>query len=442
MPMGGEPGRRRLSGWAKPTLAAAVAILAGGGVWLAVPDTSPGQSGFTASLRLPLESPGAQSPGARPSVDRRTSHDTDPPAASCASTSLAGASGAWLADWLDDAGRPSLIPSQARQLGLLDFYWVRLGADPGSLSLQHGAPGAQSLGSALGAAATANPCGLRFITVSDDLTTKSVMAKILADPRTRQRNIDALTALMADYPQADGLTLDYEYALPSTRGDLATYAAVNNWHGLTASEEVSRISAQYTEFVRELATALHQARRELRVAVGVRTTNELNLSYVKPFVYDYGQLATYADQIVLMAIDFHSPGSDPGPIVTVADVASVLKEVQAYGIPAARLAIESAVYAYDWTVNAAGHRLAGTKATSLTATEVTARHWPVAGGDDGESRYAYTASGKRHEVWYAGSGLQYQAGQLRTLCPGCGIVAWATGNTDPVGSGLILRALG
>ena len=51
MPMGGEPGRRRLSGWAKPTLAAAVAILVGGGVWLAVPDTSPGQSGFAASLR-------------------------------------------------------------------------------------------------------------------------------------------------------------------------------------------------------------------------------------------------------------------------------------------------------------------------------------------------------------------------------------------------------
>jgi hypothetical protein len=138
-----------------------------------------------------------------------------------------------------------------------EAHWVRLGTDPGGLSLQHGAPGAQSLGSALSAAAAANPCGLRFITVSDDLTTKSVMAKILAYPQTRQRNIDALTALMAAYPQADGLTLDYEYALSSTRADLATYAAVNNWHGLTASEEVSRISAQYTEFVRELAAALH-----------------------------------------------------------------------------------------------------------------------------------------------------------------------------------------
>jgi hypothetical protein len=413
-----------------------VAILVGAGVWLAVPDTSHTQSGFAASLRLPFEDPSTQ-----PSVDRRTLHDTDPPAASC-STSLAGASGAWLADWLDDAGRASLIPSQARQLGLLDFYWVRLGTNPGNLLLQDGAPGAQSLGGALSAAAAANPCGLRFITVSDDLTTKTVMAEILANPQTRQRNIDALTTLLADYPQATGLTLDYEYALPSTRHDLATYAAVNNWHGLSASEEVSRISAQYTEFVRELAVALHGEHRELRVTVGVRTTNQLNLSYVKPFVYNYGQLATYADQIVLMAIDFHSSGSDPGPIVTVADLASVLNDVQAYGIPAARLAVESAVYAYDWTVNGAGHRLAGTKASSLTATEVTGHHWPVAGGQDGETLYEYTANGKRHEVWYAGSGLQYQAGQLRTLCPGCGIEAWATGNTDPVGSSLIVGALG
>lgn len=187
MPMGGEPGRRRLSGWAKPTLAAAVAILVGGGVWLAVPDTSPGPSGFAASLRLPFESPGAQSPGVHSSVDRRTLHNTDPPAATCTSTSLAGASGAWLADWLDDAGRPSLIPSQARRLGVLDFYWARLGTDPGSLSLQHDAPGAQSLRGVLAAAAAANPCGLRFITVSDDLTTKSVMATILADPQARQR---------------------------------------------------------------------------------------------------------------------------------------------------------------------------------------------------------------------------------------------------------------
>ena len=143
-----------------------------------------------------------------------------------------------------------------------------------------------------------------------------------------------------------------------------------------------------------------------------------------------------------MAIDFHSAGSDPGPIVTTADVASVLAEVRTFDIPVARIAVESAVYAYNWTVNSAGHRLAGTKAASLTPTEVISRDWPMAGSQDGETYYRYTADGKRHEVWFAGSGLQYQASQLRKLCPGCAINVWATGNTDPVGSALILAAVG
>jgi hypothetical protein len=434
-----EPGRRWPPGRVKLVVAAVAAILVGTGVWLAGPDTGSGHSAFAAGLRLPFESSSAL-----PSVHAKPRPRADPPdpSAACGSPSLAGATGAWIADWLEDPGRPSLIPSQARQLGLLDFYWVRLGADPGTLLFQPDDPGAESLGSALSAAEAANPCGLRFITVSDDRTPKSVMAKILADPPTRQRNITALTALLAEYPQADGLTLDYEYALPSSKADLALYAAAANWHGLTDSEEVARITAEYTEFVRELALAVHSQHRELRVAVMVRTTDKVNYSYIKPFLYDYGQLATYADQIVLDAIDFHSAGSDPGPIVTVADLTSVLNEVRKYGVPASRLAVESAVYAYDWTVDSAGHRLAGTEASSLTATDVAAHDWPKAGGEDGETSYVYTANGERHEVWFAGSGLQYEASQLRTLCAGCGVMVWATGNSDPVGSALILQALG
>jgi hypothetical protein len=422
-------GRRWPGGRAKLVAAGAAAVAVGAGVWLAVPDTA--HPALATGRGLPAAAHPAEAHGA-----------TAPRAAECGSPSLAGASGAWLPDWLDDASRPGLISSQARELRLLDFYWVRLGADPGSLTLQQGAPKASSLRVALSTAAAANPCGLRFVTVSDDRTPKPVMAEILADPQVRQRNIAALTALMAEYPQADGLTLDYEYALPSSRADLKLYAAAAHWHGLTASEEISRITAEYTAYVRELANAMHGEHRQLRVAVGVRTTNKINYSYIKPFLYDYGQLAKYADQIVLMAIDFHSAGTDPGPIVSTADVASVLAEVRTYDIPVGRIAVESAVYAYDWTVDSAGHRLAGTEAASFTATAVTSRDWPKAGSQDGETYYRYTASGKRHEVWFAGSGLQDEVNQLRMLCAGCGINVWATGNTDPVGSALILEAVG
>ena len=273
----------------------------------------------------------------------------------------------------------------------------------------------------------------------------SVMAQILLDPQARWRNVTALATVMAGYLQADGLTLDYEYALPSTRQDLGLYASAAHWHGLSVREEAGRITAGYTEFARELALAMHRQHRMLRVAVRVRTTDEIDYqdpSDLAPFLYDYGELAKHADQIVLMAVDFHWTTSDPGPIITLSDLRNVLNEVQTYHIPGTRLAVESAMYGYDWTLNRAGHRLAGTQAATVTATDIADRGWVKAGSKDGETYYEYTAGGQHHAVWFAGTGLEYQAAQLRQLCPGCAVMAWATGNTDPAGSALILQALG
>ncbi len=92
-------------------------------------------------------------------------------------------------------------------------------------------------------------------------------------------------------------------------------------------------------------------------------------------------------------------------------------------------------------LNRAGHRLAGTKAATVTATDIAGRGWVKAGSKDGETYYEYTAGGQRHAVWFAGTGLDYQAAQLRQPCPGCAVMAWATGNTDPAGSALVLQAL-
>jgi hypothetical protein len=434
--------RASLLTWRGLVLAAVLAILAGAGVWLSVVGT--GTSGPLPDQAGPVSPP--MSADGTPKLDLQAlpSNVRAPRPANCGRPSLAGVSGAWLPDWLDDPSRPSLIAGQASRLRLLDFFWLGLGNTPDSITSQPDNPGGSTLETVLNEAAAANPCGWRFITVSDARTPLSVMAQILTDPAARWRNVAALAAVVASYPQADGLTLDYEYALPNTQQDLALYSSVAHWHGLTAREEVGRITADYTEFVRELALALHRQHAALRVAVRIRTTDEINYqdkSDLLPFLYDYGQLAKYADQIVLMAVDFHWTTSDPGPIVTLSDLRNVLTEVQTYHIPSSRLAVESAVYGYDWALNQAGHRLAGTQAATVTATDIAARGWVKAGSQDGETYYQYTAGGHRHAVWFAGTGLDYQAAQLRQLCPGCAVMAWATGNTDPAGSALILQAL-
>lgn len=434
--------RASLFAWRSLVLAAALAVLAGAGVWLSV--VGAGASGPSPNPAGPVSPPASADGTPKLDLQALPSNVRAPRPANCGRPSLAGASGAWLPDWLDDPSRPSLIADQASRLRLLDFFWLGLGATPDSIASQPDNPGGSTLATVLDEAAAANPCGWRFITISDEQTPMSVLAKILVDPAARWRNVAALAAVMASYPQADGLTLDYEYALPNTRKDLDLYSSVAHWHGLTAREEVGRITADYTEFVRELALAMHRQHAVLRVAVRVRTTDEISYqdqSDLLPFLYDYGELARYADQIVLMAVDFHWTTSDPGPIATLSDLRSVLTEVQTYHIRSSRLAIESAMYGYDWTLNRAGHRLAGTRAAIVTATDITAQGWEKAGSKDGETYYQYTAGGQRHAVWFAGTGLDYQAAQLRQLCPGCAVIAWATGNTDPAGSALILQAL-
>ncbi|HUY45666.1 MAG TPA: glycosyl hydrolase family 18 protein [Streptosporangiaceae bacterium] len=438
--------RRRLFTWPRLIVSAALAVLVGLGGWLAAGST--GANGSPPVAATP--GPPAASAGATPKLDLQALPATAPAPrpANCGRPSLAGASGTWLPGWLDDPGRPSLIAEQASRLRLLDFFWLSLGATPESIVGQPGNPGGSSLATVLGTAAAANPCGWRFITISDEQTPKQVMAQILLDPAARWRNVAALATVMAGYPQANGLTLDYEYALPGSQSELDLYASVAHWHGLTARQEIGRITAGYTEFVRELALAMHRQHRALRVAVRVRTSDEIDytdLSDLTPFLYDYGELAKYADQIVLMAIDFHWATGDPGPIVTLSDLRNVLSDVRAYHIPSARLAVESAMYGYDWTLNRAGHRQAGTQAATVTATDLADladRGWVEAGSKDGETYYEYTAGGQRHAVWFAGTGLKYQAAQLRRLCPGCAVMAWATGNTDPAGSALIMQALG
>jgi Glycosyl hydrolases family 18 len=428
--------------WQGVVLAVVLGVLAGVGMWLSVPGTGAsgqpsGQAGTAAS---PVSADGSPvlDLQALPSIARA------PRPANCAPPSPAGVGGAWLPDWLDDPSRPSLIADQASKLRMLDFFWLGLGAAPDSIESQPDNPGGSTLATVLDEATAANPCGLRFVTISDERTPMSVLANILTDPAARWRSVAALAAVMAAYPQADGLTLDYEYALPDTGQELQLYASVAHWHGLSAREEIGRITADFTEFVRELALAMHRQHAALRVAVRVRTTDEIDYadqSDLVPFLYDYGALARYADQIVLMAVDFHWAAGEPGPIVTLSDLRSVLREVQTYGIPGSRLAVESPAYGYDWAVDPAGHRRAGTEAATVTATDLATRGWPRIGSADGETYYQYTADGQRHAVWFGGTGLKYQAAQLRQMCPGCAVMAWATGNTDPAGSALIEQAL-
>jgi len=214
---------------------------------------------------------------------------------------------------------------------------------------------------------------------------------------------------------------------------------------------VDRLSADYTELIRELSVAMRQQHRALRVAALVRDSDDVAAATgdIAPYLLDYGTIAKYADQIVLEAYDFHYTTGNPGAIAPFSNVGDVLSYVHSYGVPWSKLAVAAPVYAYDWQVNSQGDIAVSASgqvisATTLTATQVASdsKNWRKAATENGETEYTYTKAGERHIVWDAASALSAETAWLTHNYPGIGVDVWRIGNSDPTGSALAVKVLG
>ena len=402
--------------------------------------STPDNAGPPPTQKLPAAS-------AQPTVNTANFASASPAATGCAHPVSLQTTGAWMAGYNDDKQNTSEIPSRAAQFGVLDFDWLTFNT-PGSLIPAD--QFSESLSTVLSADAQANPCTLRFVTISDQniSNNKKVMAEILTEPSVMNEHVAAIASEMASLPDANGLTLDYEFSLPENATDLATYAQLAGWHNLTFDQEVNQVTLDYTHLVQMVAAAMHKQHRLLRVASLVRNNDMVDseVTNVAPYLFDYGNLAKYADQLVLMAIDFHYAGGPPGPISPLADVTQVANYVRSYGGPLSKLAIEVPNYSYDWPVTASGAN--ATKSGQVIqaallnptqlAAEMQAGGWRKVGTQDGETQYSYTttAGGKtvQHIVWDSATGIAYAKAQLAKVLPGVPITIWQIGNNDPVGT--------
>ncbi len=414
-------------------------------------DASPGPSG---APPMDMPSPGTSQLAAVPSTAWPTTQPDSAPAG-CRQASLRGAAGASVVSYLDDKiTKRDLVAKQAKGLRLIDFSWTSI-ASPTDLAQTDSFD--PTLGTELTAANQAAPCGLRFVTLSDNNPRMShsadvrMMTRILTNPSIRQGHVLAVAQWTANEALATGLTIDYENGLPQDLTDLKTAEQVADWSGLSLDEAVNRLSGDYTELVREIAAAMHQQHRLVRLMAPVRDSDDVDVATtdIAPYLLDYGALARYVDQIVLKAYDFHFATGNPGPIAPLTDVAQVLTYVHSYGVPWTKLAVAAPLYAYNWTVDAKGIiavDAAGQpiSATILTPTQVATgkKQWHKDGAKDGETEYSYTQAGHQHIVWDASSALRTEMTWLLHNYPQIGIDAWKIGNADPTGSALAVTILG
>jgi hypothetical protein len=383
---------------------------------------------------------------------------TTPPASApstCKQVSLKSATGASVVSFLDDNSKQKdLVAKEAAGLELLDFSWTSLASPTDLAQSDQFDP---SLGTELAAADHAAPCGLRFVTLSDNATALShsadvrMMTKILTDSSIRQENVLAVAQWMASQPLATGLTIDYENGLPQNLSDLAIAERAAGWSGLSLDAAVNRLSNDYTELIGKIADAMHRQHRLVRLMAPVRNSDDVDVATtdVAPYLLNYGALAQYVDQLVLKAYDFNFATGNPGPIAPFTDVAKVLAYVHSYGVAWSKLAVAEPLYAYNWTVNSKGGIALSAKgqpisATPLTATQVATdkKQWKKAKTENGETEYTYASAGQPHIVWDASSALKTEMAWLKSNYPQIGIDAWKIGNADPTGSALAVTILG
>jgi hypothetical protein len=383
---------------------------------------------------------------------------TTPPAAApstCKQAGLTGAAGASVVSFLDDDSKQKdLVATEAKGLDLIDFSWTSLATPTDLAQSDQFDP---TLETELTAADHAAPCGLRFVTLSDNATALThsadvrMMTKILTDSAVRQENVLAVAQWMASQPLATGLTIDYENGLPQNLSDLSIAEQVAGWSGLSLDEAVNRLSNDYTELIGEIAAAVHLQHRLVRLMAPVRDSDDVDVATtdIAPYLLNYGALAQYVDQIMLKAYDFNFATGNPGPIAPFTDVAKVLTYVHSYGMSWSKLAVAEPLYAYNWTVNAKGGIALSAKgqpisATTLTATRVAAdkKQWKQAKTENGETEYTYILAGQPHIVWDASSALKTEMAWLKRNYPQIGIDAWKIGNADPAGSALAVTILG
>lgn len=138
--------------------------------------------------------------------------------------------------------------------------------------------------------------------------------------------VQQIVSLVNQY-NFDGITIDFE----------------NNG---TTGLGLSKASQQYTNFIQQLGTALHQDNKLLMVAV-------YPSSYPNT-IYNYQALAPYVNFINMMAYPEHNSSTWPGPTAGYPWVSYLVQQALSQGVNPSQIILGVAPYGHEWTVTNSG----------------------------------------------------------------------------------------
>jgi spore germination protein len=194
------------------------------------------------------------------------------------------------------------------------------------------------------------------------------VAAMLHDPAAMTRHIKDVVALVQREGYA-GIDIDYEDLRAADRELFAT-------------------------FVTRLASALHDKNKILSIAVFAKSTNAGEDQ--RNVAQDYAAIGEAADEVRLMAYDYHWAGSTPGPVAPITWVRQVLDYAKTQ-IPAEKIVLGVPVSGYDW-VDGQGEVVTWLQCFGRTrAFHATLQYDRLSQSPS----FKYTdAHAREHEVWF------------------------------------------
>lgn len=224
------------------------------------------------------------------------------------------------------------------------------------------------------------------------------VSRIIHDPTLSAANIHALVQLAAGKGY-DGIDLDYEDLALSDR-------------------------TAFTAFVARLAAALHAQGKLLTVNVYAKTSEPGTWS--GPQAQDWRAIGEAADQVRIMAYEYHWSGSGPGPIAPINWVRDVLAFARTV-IPAHKITHGLPLYGYDW-VGQSGTALVWEEAVALASRYGSTVNWD---SQSMSSWFEYMDRKTGHTVWFE-SGASIDAKlQVSSAYGAGGVALWRLGGEDP-----------
>ena len=223
------------------------------------------------------------------------------------------------------------------------------------------------------------------------------VAHMLHNPALARQQIAGIVTLVRAHSYA-GIDIDYE-----------------NLHAADRSA--------FTGFITGLAAALHRDGKTLSVAVFAKTSNAgyggANLAQ------NYAALGRAADQVRVMAYNYHWATSAPGPVAPIGWVRAVLRYAKTQ-IPASKIILGVPLYGYDWS-GGRGAALSWLRAFQL-ATRYHAR--PRYDTAAQEPWFGYTAGGRRHVVWFENQASSRSKFEAAAGSGAGGVFLWMFGYED------------